>query len=143
MEKIIIIFSLCKKYTCTHCLYIKEGDSGGRHVILNSAQLPGNLHYILGILAYSSSSLMTTKYTLSYKFHILIYIRKEKKENLRFLLNTLSNIITKTFKYRLCFRPQVSGIPTVLGIKNGKVVDRFTGLIEKEELRQFVEKLFK
>jgi len=69
-------------------------------------------------------------------------IRREKKENLRFLLNVLLNI-TVTFKYRLCFRPQVSGIPTVLGIKNGKVVDRFTGLIEKEELRQFVEKLFK
>lgn len=59
------------------------------------------------------------------------------------MLNTLSNITTMTFKYRLCFPSQVSGIPTVLGIKNGKVVDRFTGLIEKEELRQFVEKLFK
>lgn len=46
-----------------------------------------------------------------------------------------------TLKCRLCFLAQVTGIPTVLGIKNGKVVDSFTGLIEKEELRRFVEKL--
>lgn len=63
---------------------VKEGDSGRWRVILNSAQLPGNFHNILGILAYSCGSLMTTKYTLSCKFHILVYIRREKKENRRF-----------------------------------------------------------
>jgi len=41
----------------------------------------------------------------------------------------------------LAMQYKVTGIPTVLGIKNGKVVDSFTGLIEKEELRRFVEKL--
>ena len=46
-----------------------------------------------------------------------------------------------TVKCHLCFLAQVTGIPTVLGVKNGKVVDSFTGLIEKEKLRQFVEKL--
>ena len=69
-------------------------------------------------------------------------IRREEGKSKVFAQYFL-NTITVTFKYRLRFRPQVSGIPTVLGIKNGKVVDRFTGLIEKEELRQFVEKLFK
>lgn len=43
----------------------------------------------------------------------------------------------------VCFVAQVTGIPTVLGVKNGQVVDRFTGLIEKEDLRRFVENLLK
>ncbi|XP_078360627.1 thioredoxin, mitochondrial-like [Oculina patagonica] len=43
----------------------------------------------------------------------------------------------------LAMQYEVRGIPTVLAIKNGKVVDNFTGLIEKEQLRQFVENLLK
>lgn len=41
----------------------------------------------------------------------------------------------------LAMEYEVAGIPTVLGVKNGKVVNRFTGLIETKELREFVEKL--
>lgn len=37
--------------------------------------------------------------------------------------------------------PQVTGIPTVLAVRNGKVVNKFTGLIETKELREFVEQL--
>ena len=36
---------------------------------------------------------------------------------------------------------QVTGVPTVLGIKNGRIVDALTGLVETEQLRGFVEKL--
>ena len=61
------------------------------------------------------------------------------KEKFELFLNTTG--ITLTVKCSLCFLAQVTGIPTVLGIKNGKVVDSFTGLIEKEKLRQFVENL--
>lgn len=41
----------------------------------------------------------------------------------------------------LAMEYEVAGIPTVLGMKNGKVVNRFTGLIETKELKEFVEKL--
>lgn len=36
---------------------------------------------------------------------------------------------------------QVSGIPAVFAIKNGKLVDQFTGLLEEEELRGFIDRL--
>lgn len=77
-------------------------------------------------------------------FHILV-IRRKKKKNLSSFAQSSRNFnaITMIFKCRLCFLPQVTGIPTVLVIKNGKVVDRFTGLLEKEELRRFVEKFSK
>lgn len=38
---------------------------------------------------------------------------------------------------------QVTGVPTVLGIKNGKLVGEFSGLVETEQLREFVERLLK
>lgn len=31
----------------------------------------------------------------------------------------------------------------MLGVKNGKIIDAFTGLAETEQLRRFVEKLLK
>lgn len=36
---------------------------------------------------------------------------------------------------------QVKAIPTIYGVKNGKVVDSFTGVKDDDELRAFVEKL--
>lgn len=41
----------------------------------------------------------------------------------------------------LALEYQVTGIPTVLAVRNGKVVNKFTGLIETKELREFVEQL--
>lgn len=41
----------------------------------------------------------------------------------------------------LAMKYKVTGIPTVLAVRDGKVVDQFTGLIETKELREFVEKL--
>ena len=35
------------------------------------------------------------------------------------------------------------GVPTVLGIKDGKIIDKFSGAIGTDELRAFVEKLLK
>ena len=36
---------------------------------------------------------------------------------------------------------QVQSVPTVLGIKNGKVLDQFIGLQDDDKLKTFVEKL--
>lgn len=41
----------------------------------------------------------------------------------------------------LALEYQVTGIPTVLAVRDGKVVNKFTGLIETKELREFVEQL--
>ncbi|XP_015754561.1 PREDICTED: thioredoxin, mitochondrial-like isoform X3 [Acropora digitifera] len=41
------------------------------------------------------------------------------------------------------YKVRVTGVPTVLGVKNGKIIDAFTGLVETEQLRRFVEKLLK
>jgi len=35
----------------------------------------------------------------------------------------------------------VSAVPTVLGVKDGKVVDRFVGLIDDDKLSAFIAKL--
>lgn len=43
----------------------------------------------------------------------------------------------------LALQYDVTGVPTVLGIKNGKIIFAFTGLVQKEQLRGFVEKLLK
>ncbi|KAK2565159.1 Thioredoxin [Acropora cervicornis] len=43
----------------------------------------------------------------------------------------------------LALEYKVTGVPTVLGVKNGKIIDAFTGLVETEQLRRFVEKLLK
>jgi thioredoxin 1 len=32
-------------------------------------------------------------------------------------------------------------VPTVLGVKNGKIMDRFIGLQDDDQLQTFVEKL--
>ena len=36
---------------------------------------------------------------------------------------------------------QVNGIPAVYAIRNGKLVDQFTGLLQDEELREFINRL--
>ena len=36
----------------------------------------------------------------------------------------------------------VTSIPMVLAVKNGKVSDQFIGLMEEHQLEQFVEKLY-
>jgi len=43
----------------------------------------------------------------------------------------------------LALQYQVTGVPTVLGVKNGQIVDEFTGLVDTWQLRGFVEKLLK
>lgn len=43
----------------------------------------------------------------------------------------------------LALQYEVTGVPTVLGVKNGKIVHSFTGLIQTEELKGFVEELLK
>ena len=35
----------------------------------------------------------------------------------------------------------VQAVPTVLGVKDGKVVDKFVGLVEEDKLEAFVNKL--
>jgi len=47
------------------------------------------------------------------------------------------------FFFWFSFFSQVTGLPTVLGIKNGQIVDAFTGLVDTQQLRGFVEKLLK
>jgi len=41
----------------------------------------------------------------------------------------------------LAMEHDVSAVPTVLGIKNGEVVDRFVGLIDDDKLAAFINKL--
>lgn len=41
----------------------------------------------------------------------------------------------------MLFCCQVTAVPTVLGIKDGKIVDRFTGLANNEQLDDLVAKL--
>lgn len=41
----------------------------------------------------------------------------------------------------LALEYEVTGLPTVLGIKNGKIYGSFTGLVETEQLRRFVKDL--
>lgn len=40
---------------------------------------------------------------------------------------------------RVCF--QVEAVPTVVGIKNGKQVDKFVGLKDDSQLKSFIDKL--
>ena len=41
----------------------------------------------------------------------------------------------------LAFDYDVQAVPTVLAVKNGKVVDKFVGLIDEDNLGTFVKKL--
>jgi len=41
----------------------------------------------------------------------------------------------------LALEHDVSAVPTVLGVKNGEVVDRFVGLIDEDRLSAFIGKL--
>jgi len=36
---------------------------------------------------------------------------------------------------------KVQAVPTVIGLKDGKVIDRFTGLKDEADLETFVDKL--
>ena len=36
---------------------------------------------------------------------------------------------------------EVNAVPTVLGIKDGKVVDKFVGLVEDDKLEAFIDRL--
>lgn len=35
----------------------------------------------------------------------------------------------------------VQAVPTVIGVKNGQVVDRFIGLVDEDKLSSFINKL--
>jgi len=41
----------------------------------------------------------------------------------------------------LALEHDVSAVPTVLGVKNGEIVDKFVGLIDEDRLGAFIEKL--
>ena len=55
----------------------------------------------------------------------------------------LERLFVFVFFFWFSFFSQVTGLPTVLGIKNGQIVDAFTGLVDTQQLRGFVEKLLK
>ena len=41
----------------------------------------------------------------------------------------------------LAMEHDVNAVPTVLGMKDGKVVDKFVGLVEEDKLAAFIDRL--